>query len=98
MVCIRCNTDTGVGTVNTVLSPKLFTCLLEHVCRKLNWSNKRDLINSGKLTNIRSANNSGDTQETVNGSTKLNIDAGLKINRKETEVMTNSADTYMELN
>jgi len=72
---------------------------MEHILRKLNWSNKYDLIiDSRKLTKIRSANNSDETQETVNGPTQLNTDATLKINQNKTEVMSNSTDTYIKLN
>jgi hypothetical protein len=64
-----------------------------------NWSNKHDLIiNSRKPANIRAANNGAEKQETVNGPTKPHTDAGLKINKKKTEVMTNSTDTYIKLN
>jgi len=49
------------------------------------------------MANIRSANKSGGTQETVNGPTELNTDARLKINKKKTELMTNSTDTYIKL-
>jgi hypothetical protein len=72
---------------------------MEHILRKLNWSNKCDLIiNSRKMTNIKSANNSGETQETVNGPTELNREARLKINKKKTEVMSNSADKHIKPN
>ena len=50
------------------------------------------------MTNIISANNSGEIQETVNEPTELNTDARLKINKKKTELMTNSTDTYIKLN
>ena len=56
------------------------------------------LYDSRKMTNIRAANNSGVTQETVNGPTELNTDARLKINKKKTELITNSTDTYIKLN
>ena len=51
-----------------------------------------------ELTNIRSANNSGKTQETVNGPTEMNTDAGRKINlKKRTEVTINNTDTHIKL-
>jgi len=72
---------------------------MEHILRKLNRNNRHDfIINSRKITNIRSANNGGETQETVKGPTELNTEARLKINKKNTEVMSNSTDTYIKLN
>jgi hypothetical protein len=72
---------------------------MAHMLRKLNWSNKHDLIiNSRKMTDIRSANSSGETQEMVNGPTELNTDARLKITKKKTELMSNGTDTYIKLN
>jgi hypothetical protein len=66
-------------------SLELFTCLLEHIFRKLNWSNRCSLnINGRKLTNLRFAddvilfsNSNGKLQEMVNDLTKLSKDAGL---------------------
>ena len=47
---------------------------------------------------MRTSINNSETQETVNGPTELNTDAGPKINKKMTDVMTNSTDTQIRLN
>jgi retron-type reverse transcriptase len=90
-------TKRGVGQGDSI-SPKLFTCLLEIIFRKLNWNRKRVgiNINGRRLSNLRFADDivifAKSTTELQEIMTELNTrskEMGLLMNPSKTKIMTN---------
>ena len=87
------------------ISPQVFTCLLEHIFRKVNCCNKTSLncnvINQNKWRYADDialfASSSGEMQEMVNEPTKLSTDVGLQIDTKNTKAITNRAAGEIKL-
>ena len=83
------------------LSPKLFTCVLEDIFRKVDWKPKFGIpINGRQLTNLRFADDivlfaksAQDLSDMMQELIKVCQEAGLTINVSKTKVMTN----YQEL-
>jgi hypothetical protein len=84
------------------ISPKLFTCLLEIIFRKLNWNRKRVgiNINGRRLSNLRFADDivifAKSTTELQEMMTELNTrskEMGLLMNQTNTKIITNSTET-----
>ncbi|EYC11015.1 hypothetical protein Y032_0053g2428 [Ancylostoma ceylanicum] len=84
----------GVRQGDTI-SPKLFTATLEHVFRKLNWSDYGVSVNGNQLTNLRFADDvvliAKSAQELQAMITELDnhsIGCGLKISGTKTKILT----------
>lgn len=83
-------------------SPKLFNAVIEKIFQSLDWSFKGISIDSGKLHSLRFADDvfviSESKQELLSMIKDLNhksAEAGLKINRKKTVILSNSdVDDY----
>jgi hypothetical protein len=84
------------------ISPKLFTCLLETIFRKLNWNQKRVVvnINGRRLSNLRFADDivifAKSTTELQAMMTGLNTrikEMGLLMNPTKTKIISNSTET-----
>ena len=88
------------------ISPKLFTCTLESIFRKLRWDKKRRGINiNGKrLTNLKFAddivifsNSATELQEMLNELNEKSKEVGLQMNPTKTKLMTNSMETQIKV-
>jgi hypothetical protein len=84
------------------ISPKLFTCLLETIFRKLNWNRKRVgvNINERRLSNLRFvddivifAKSTTELHEMMTELSTRSKETGLLMNPTKTKIMTNSTET-----
>ena len=84
------------------ISPKLFTCLLEIIFRKLNWNQKSVglNINGRRLSNLRFADDivlfartAIELQDMMAELNKRSKEVGLWMNPTKTKIMTNSRET-----
>lgn len=80
------------------LSPKLFSAVLESICRKLNWDKYGININGSKLHHLRFADDlilldehPENLESMINNLNDESIKVGLKMNTSKTKVMTNTA-------
>lgn len=77
------------------LSPPLFSCLLEEIFRKLNWSDKGVSINGEKINNLRFADDitliassEKELEQMLEELNRVGREAGLRINPDKTKIMT----------
>jgi hypothetical protein len=86
------------GVRRDPISPKLFTCILEGIFRKMRWHRKRYRININgrKLTNLRFADDIAifaqtvrELQEILRELNTKSKEVGLTMNPTKTKVMTN---------
>ena len=88
------------------LSPKLFTSLLEHQFRKIEWKNEYGInIDGHKLTHLRFADDivvfatsAQILKEMMNDIDTVSREAGLTLNTTKTKVMTNTIEDPIQLN
>lgn len=85
----------GVRQGDTI-SPKLFTALLEYMCKGVEWEEMGVNINGEKLNHLRFADDIvliadsiGDATLMLEGLCLASKKVGLKINMMKTEIMTN---------
>lgn len=100
--CVRLHEDTnkfpigrGVRQGDT-LSPKLFTALLELMCKRVNWDRKGINIDGEYLNHLRFADdivliadNAKDASEMLRSMYEASLEVGLKINFQKSQFMTN---------
>lgn len=82
------------------ISPNLFTALLEHIFRQLDWKNKGINVNGEYLSNLRFADdivliseNHKDLEYMLNTLDIESRKCGLQMNTQKTFAMTNSEKT-----
>lgn len=87
------------------LSPKLFSATLEHVFRKLEWSNYGIRINGEMLNHLRFADdliiisdNPDQLQTMLNQLVKESQEVGLQMNLSKTKLMTNRSKINILVN
>lgn len=88
------------------LSPKLFTALLESQIRKLNWDTEHGInINGVNLTHLRFADDivlvarsAEKLEQMLIDLEKTSAEAGLQMNPKKTQVMTNVTELPININ
>lgn len=87
-----------------LLSPKLFSALLEAIFRRLSWDNLEINVDGTSLTNLRFADDIVLFAKTPEDITKMIVDlatesekVGLKLNPEKTRVMTNGTKSTIQL-
>ncbi|KAJ4448046.1 hypothetical protein ANN_10058 [Periplaneta americana] len=87
------------------ISPKLFTCVLEGIFRKLQWSSKCGItVNGRRLTNLRFADDvvlfatsHKQLQQMLRELNEISKSTGLEMNFSKTQLMTNKAPIPIKL-
>lgn len=87
------------------ISPKLFTCVLEEIFRKLQWSSKCGItVNGRRLTNLRFADDvvlfatsHKQLQQMLRELNEISKSTGLEMNFSKTQLMTNKAPIPIKL-
>lgn len=88
-----------------LISPKLFTCVLEEIFRKLQWSSKCGItVNGRRLTNLRFADDvvlfatsHKQLQQMLRELNEISKSTGLEMNFSKTQLMTNKAPIPIKL-
>ena len=86
------------------MSPKLFTCLLEHIFRQLDWQNRGIEIDGRRLSNLRFAddiilftNSAAELQIMLDQLRNQCTKAGLLINTSKTKIITNGVEAQISI-
>lgn len=87
------------------ISPKLFTCVLEDIFRKLNWNKKYGVnINGSRLSNLRFADDvvlfarsPKQLQSMLQELSETSKIAGLSMNKSKTQIMSNGPENPIKV-